>query len=78
MPTFLLGSAEGVLGRDHRLSVRHGIASVLARADLVLVVGAPLDFRMQYGMSIGQHIPVITVKYGFVVLYRSAAIVNDM
>lgn len=48
-PVFTTGSGRGSLPPDHPLLFQHARSTALASADLVLVVGAPLDFRLRYG-----------------------------
>jgi acetolactate synthase I/II/III large subunit len=43
------GQARGILPRGHDLLVTRARSVALREADLVLVVGAPLDFRLAYG-----------------------------
>jgi len=43
------GQARGVLPRGHDLLVTRARSVALSNADLVIVVGAPLDFRLGYG-----------------------------
>jgi acetolactate synthase-1/2/3 large subunit len=49
VPTFLAGMARGLLGRNSNLQFRHARAKALKEADVVLVAGAPFDFRLGYG-----------------------------
>jgi len=52
MPTFLSGMARGALPAGHRCGFRRSRSRVMPRADCVLVVGTPLDFRLGYGEKI--------------------------
>jgi acetolactate synthase I/II/III large subunit len=49
LPVVANGQARGVLPRGHELLVTRARSVALAEADLVIVVGAPLDFRLAYG-----------------------------
>ena len=49
IPVFLNGSGRGSLPPDHPLLFQHARKKALAEADVVCVVGAPLDFRLDYG-----------------------------
>jgi thiamine pyrophosphate-dependent acetolactate synthase large subunit-like protein len=49
LPVIANGQARGVLPRGHDLLVTRARALALREADLVIVVGAPLDFRLGYG-----------------------------
>jgi acetolactate synthase-1/2/3 large subunit len=48
-PVFMNGLARGALAADHPLAFARARAAALAEADLVVVVGAPLDFRLSFG-----------------------------
>jgi acetolactate synthase-1/2/3 large subunit len=49
IPVFLGGAARGSLPPGHPFLFQHARAQALAEADVVCVVGAPLDFRLDYG-----------------------------
>jgi acetolactate synthase-1/2/3 large subunit len=49
VPTFMNGAGRGCLPVDHPLAFSHARAFAFGAADLVLVLGAPLDFRLGYG-----------------------------
>lgn len=49
LPTFLNGSGRGSLPPDHELFFQHARGTALDRADVLCVVGTPLDFRLRYG-----------------------------
>ena len=49
LPTVTNGQGRGVLPRGHSLLVTRARSVALAEADLVIVVGVPLDFRLRYG-----------------------------
>jgi thiamine pyrophosphate-dependent acetolactate synthase large subunit-like protein len=49
LPVVANGQARGVLPGGHDLLVTRARSVALREADLVLVVGAPLDFRLAYG-----------------------------
>ena len=49
LPVITNGQARGVLPRGHSLLVTRARSVALAEADLVIVVGVPLDFRLRYG-----------------------------
>ncbi|MCC6874947.1 MAG: thiamine pyrophosphate-binding protein [Sandaracinaceae bacterium] len=52
VPTFLGGSARGLLGRSCPIQFRHNRSKALKDADLVIIAGFPFDFRLKYGMGI--------------------------
>jgi len=49
LPVFLNGSGRGSLPPDHPLFFQHSRSRALDEADVVCVVGTPLDFRLRYG-----------------------------
>jgi acetolactate synthase-1/2/3 large subunit len=49
VPVFPNGMGRGVLPRDHALAFSRSRRTALKRADLVVVVGTPLDFRLGFG-----------------------------
>jgi len=54
MPTWLAGMARGLLGVRHPLHLRHRRREALREADLVVLAGMPIDFRLDYGRVIGR------------------------
>ena len=49
LPVIANGQARGVLPRGHELLVTRARSVAFAEADLVIVAGVPLDFRLRYG-----------------------------
>lgn len=49
VPVFANGMGRGLLPRDHPLAFSKSRRFALAEADVVIVVGAPLDFRLSFG-----------------------------
>jgi acetolactate synthase-1/2/3 large subunit len=49
LPVITNGQARGVLPGGHELLVTRARGLALGQADLVIVVGTPLDFRLRYG-----------------------------
>jgi acetolactate synthase-1/2/3 large subunit len=49
LPVIANGQARGVLPRGHELLVTRARSVAFADADLVIVAGVPLDFRLRYG-----------------------------
>jgi acetolactate synthase-1/2/3 large subunit len=50
LPTITNGMGRGVLPAGHRLLATKARSKALGNADLVIVVGTPLDFRLGYGV----------------------------
>ena len=48
-PVFMNGAGRGCLPADHPLAFAQARGFALGQADVVLVLGAPLDFRLGYG-----------------------------
>jgi acetolactate synthase-1/2/3 large subunit len=55
LPVIANGMGRGVLPAGHELLVTRARPTAFGQADLVLVVGAPLDFRLGYGQFGGKH-----------------------
>jgi acetolactate synthase-1/2/3 large subunit len=51
VPVFMNGAGRGVLAHDHPLAFAQARGWALGHADVVLVLGAPLDFRLGYGRA---------------------------
>jgi len=51
VPVFMNGAGRGALPADHPHAFAQARAMALKRADLVLVLGTPLDFRLGYGRA---------------------------
>src|SRR5205823_12864712 len=49
VPTFVNGMGRGTLPADHELAYSRARSVALKEADLVLVAGTPLDFRLGFG-----------------------------
>ena len=62
IPVYLSGMSRGLLGRAHRLQMRHRRKEALREADLVILAGVPADFRLNYGRDIGRAATVIAVN----------------
>jgi acetolactate synthase-1/2/3 large subunit len=58
-PTFLNGMGRGCLPADHELCFSRARGKGLKEADVVLVVGVPLDFRLGFGGSIGEETKLV-------------------
>jgi acetolactate synthase-1/2/3 large subunit len=54
LPVIANGQGRGILPPGHELQVTRARSTALREADLVVVVGAPLDFRLGYGEFGGQ------------------------
>jgi acetolactate synthase-1/2/3 large subunit len=54
IPVFLNGLGRGCLPADHELAFSRARGAGLGGADVALVIGVPLDFRLGFGSSIGE------------------------
>jgi acetolactate synthase-1/2/3 large subunit len=61
VPVFLNGLARGCLPADHELFFSRARSSGLGEADVALVVGTPLDFRLGFGTSFASDAAVILI-----------------
>ena len=62
IPVFLAGMARGLLGAGSARQVRHHRKDALREADLVLLCGVPMDFRLDYGRQIGDRTTIVSVN----------------
>lgn len=61
-PAYLSGMARGLLGVTHPLLFRHRRREALREADLVILAGTPLDFRLDYGRHLGRSTTLIAAN----------------
>ncbi len=61
-PCYLNGMGRGCLPASHANCLAQTRKRALAEADVVLLVGVPLDFRMHYGDVIGRGAKIIQVE----------------
>ena len=54
VPVYLTGMARGLLGPSHPLQLRHQRKQALREADVVILAGVPIDFRLDYGQQISR------------------------
>jgi acetolactate synthase-1/2/3 large subunit len=54
IPVFLNGLGRGCLPADHQLAFSRARGAGLGGADVALVIGVPLDFRLGFGASIAE------------------------
>jgi acetolactate synthase-1/2/3 large subunit len=62
MPVYLSGMARGLLGREHRLHMRHQRRQALKEADWVMLAGVPCDFRLDYGRHVRRSAKLVSVN----------------
>ncbi|HEX2264786.1 MAG TPA: acetolactate synthase [Solirubrobacterales bacterium] len=59
IPVFLNGLGRGCLPADHELAFSRARGTGLKGADVALVVGVPMDFRLGFGGSFGEETRII-------------------
>jgi acetolactate synthase-1/2/3 large subunit len=64
IPVFLNGMGRGCLPADHELYFSRARGAGLKGADVALVVGVPLDFRLGFGGSFGDETKVVRLDVG--------------
>ena len=52
VPCYLSGMSRGLLGEDNNILLRHKRRDALKEADLIVLVGAVCDFRLEYGKAL--------------------------
>ena len=61
MPVFLNGLARGCVPADHPMFFSRARGKALKEADVALVVGVPMDFRLGFGGSFGEDTEILVV-----------------
>jgi len=59
IPVFLNGLGRGCLAADHELAFSRARGTGLKGADVALVVGVPMDFRLGFGGSFGEETKIV-------------------
>lgn len=62
IPVYLSGMARGLLGHKHPLQYRHNRKHALREADVILLMGVPVDFRLDYGLHLNRKAVKIAVS----------------
>ena len=61
IPTFLNGLARGCLPADHELFFSRARSKGLKEADVALVIGVPMDFRLGFGAAFGEDTEIVVL-----------------
>jgi acetolactate synthase I/II/III large subunit len=61
VPVFLNGLGRGCLPADHELFFSRARGAALGEADVALVIGVPLDFRLGFGAAFAQDAEIIVI-----------------
>ena len=51
LPVYMNGQGRGCVPADHRLAFSRSRSTAIKEADLVLIVGTPIDFRLNFGQG---------------------------
>jgi acetolactate synthase I/II/III large subunit len=61
IPVFANGQARGCVPADHELAFSRARGTALKGADVALVVGVPMDFRLGFGNAFGEDTKIVVV-----------------
>jgi thiamine pyrophosphate-dependent acetolactate synthase large subunit-like protein len=61
IPVFLNGLARGCVPADHELFFSRARSNGLKGADVALVIGVPMDFRLGFGQSFGEETELVAI-----------------
>jgi acetolactate synthase I/II/III large subunit len=61
IPVFLNGLARGCVPADHELAFSRARSGALKGADVALVVGVPMDFRLGFGQAFGEKTDIVVI-----------------
>jgi acetolactate synthase-1/2/3 large subunit len=61
IPVFLNGLARGSVPADHELFFSRSRSQALKGADVALVIGVPMDFRLGFGAAFGEDTEIVVV-----------------
>ena len=62
VPVFLNGLARGCLPADHPNALARARSKALKEADVAVVVGVPMDFRLGFGGAFGEDTEIVYVR----------------
>ena len=61
IPVFLNGLARGCLPADHEMFFSRARSAALGGADVALVIGVPMDFRLGFGAAFGEDTELVVI-----------------
>src|SRR4051794_20111181 len=61
IPVFLNGLGRGCLPADHALAFARARKTALEEADVALVIGVPMDFRLGFGQAFGAEAEIVAI-----------------
>jgi len=62
VPTFTSGMARGCFNNKHDFFYRHNRRHALKNADVIVALGVPLDFRLNYGFSFNHEAEYVAIN----------------
>jgi acetolactate synthase-1/2/3 large subunit len=62
IPVLANGMARGIVGADRDLAFSRARSAALSQADVALVIGVPMDFRLGFGGVFGAHTELIVAE----------------
>lgn len=71
IPAYTNGAARGIFRSDDPLSFDRTRNKALAEADVILVVGTPFDFRLNYGKLLNPAAKVIQIDQNYAVIGKN-------
>lgn len=74
VPVYLNGAGRGALPPDHACFFQHTRKDALSEADVVLVVGTPLDFRLGYGDAFREDAKLVQIDVDPAEIGRNRAV----
>ncbi len=78
IPVFLNGLGRGCLPADHDLAFSRARSTALKGADLALVIGVPMDFRLGFGASFGDDTEIVVADVAEPVREHPRAVVAEL
>jgi acetolactate synthase-1/2/3 large subunit len=78
IPVFLNGLGRGCLPADHELAFSRARGTALQGADVALVVGVPMDFRLGFGGSFGEETKIVRLDVAPNALLKNRAPAVDL
>src|SRR4051795_3696373 len=78
IPVFLNGLARGCVPADHELFFSRARGTGLKGADVALVVGVPMDFRLGFGASFGEETELIVIDRAEAVREHPRAVAAEL
>src|SRR5215207_1594872 len=78
IPVFLNGLGRGCLPADHDLAFSRARGTALQGADVALVVGVPMDFRLGFGGSFGEETKIVRLDVAPNALLKNRAPAVDL